>query len=131
MDSADSRTTVSMPLVISFVSSADSPRETQDRHLAEAQIYPDQGDQRPPARVLQPPSGLYVSNEPADDQHIELWLAQAVRRREPGADSRDRAAREGILSVHGHGSRCCFQHESAALLHERLQCMRRAVVLLS
>src|SRR2546422_26275 len=100
MDSADSRTTVSMPLVISFVSSADSPRETQDRHLAEAQI-------------------------------IELWLAQAVRRREPGADSRDRAAREGILSVHGHGSRCCFQHESAALLHERLQCMRRAVVLLS
>src|SRR3989441_7914143 len=56
MDSADSRTTVSMPLVISFVSSADSPRETQDRHLAEAQIYPDQGDQRPPARVVEVPA---------------------------------------------------------------------------
>src|SRR2546422_698179 len=148
MDSADSRTTVSMPLVISFVSSADSPRETQDRHLAEAQIYPDQGDQRPPARVVevpaerrrevlplgpavlqvaaramglvsggaaraphilsrdrkpavriheaaahvvQAPRGRDVSNEPADDQHIELWLAQArSEERRVGEECRSR-----------------------------------------
>src|SRR2546425_4602222 len=73
MDSADSRTTGSRSLVISFVSSSDSPGETQDRHLAEAQIYPDQGNQRPPARVVE---------VPAEGRREVLPLGPAVRSEE-------------------------------------------------